>query len=175
LIETELQPPLLIRGPSEDELFPATALRKRKQGRSRRAARSHIPKYAILRQMQNLAIASDIRILLACADEDRQKIIARLIKEPATQKQLIAELGLNSGTISRHMRVLEDADLVLRDRSHSPYSLSASAETFQLLRANKNVTAAISKRRELDIEESGKDLQRAVMGSTEESARSSDG
>lgn len=124
--------------------------------------------------MQNLASASDIKILQACADEDRQKILLRLIRSPATQKELTAELRLNSGTVSRHMKVLKDAELVLRTRSHDPYTLSVSEETWQLLRATTNVSQAITQRRTHEIDERSKEVQRAVMRPAEEPARSED-
>jgi DNA-binding IclR family transcriptional regulator len=125
--------------------------------------------------MQNLASLSDVKILLACADQDRWSILVRLYQESATQKQLIAELGLNSGTASRHMKTLEDAELVVRDRSHGPYTLSVRDEIWQLLRMTINITSAITTRRMREIEERGQELQRAAMRPAEESARSEGG
>jgi len=122
--------------------------------------------------VKNLATQSDVKILAACSDEDRQGILLRLYKKPATQKELIAELQLSSGTISKHMRVLEEAGLVLRSRSHSPYRLTVGEEIWQLLRATTNVSQAISRLTEEAIEERSKELQRAVMTEAEESARS---
>jgi DNA-binding MarR family transcriptional regulator len=125
--------------------------------------------------MVNLAALSDIKILLACADQDRWTILVRLYQEPATQKQLIAELGLNSGTVSRYMKALEDAELVVRDRSHGPYTLSVRDEIWQLLRMTTNVSSAIATRRAREIEERGQELQRAAMRPAEAAARSTEG
>jgi DNA-binding IclR family transcriptional regulator len=91
----------------------------------------------------------DVTFLQAAADPDRHKVLQRLIEGPATQKQLAAELGLNSGTLSKHMAKLTAAGLVRRLRSHAPYELQFRSGVWQLLQANNNLNI---KRARADLE-----------------------
>lgn len=71
----------------------------------------------------------DVTLLKAVADRGCIDLLRALLDGPATQKQLIEGLGLNSGTVSRRMGELEGIGLVTRDRSHGPYRLTLPAET----------------------------------------------
>jgi DNA-binding MarR family transcriptional regulator len=62
-------------------------------------------------------------------------------KDPQTQGQLALELGLNSSTVSRRMRVLEDAALVTRATPHAPYELLFPQKTRELLAAGVDLAA----------------------------------
>jgi DNA-binding HxlR family transcriptional regulator len=68
-----------------------------------------------------------------CADDRRLKVLQHLATRAATQKELRSDLGLGSSLVSRQMKVLEDAGLVARPRSHAPYNLTAPEETVRFL------------------------------------------
>ncbi|HEV3035897.1 MAG TPA: winged helix-turn-helix domain-containing protein [Solirubrobacteraceae bacterium] len=86
-----------------------------------------------------------MQILQVCGDGDRLRILEFLRASPATQKALAAELKINSGTLSRHMALLEAVGLVIRDRSHSPFVLAAPEATRQLLLATTDLNLEISR------------------------------
>lgn len=125
--------------------------------------------------MQNLASAADSKILLACADEQRRAILLKLAEEAATQKQLISEMQLDSSAISRHMKLLEEAELVIRDHSHGPYRLSAPTETWELLRASTNLVSAITKLRYEQVQVQGRRIQEVVMKPVNDLTSAEDG
>jgi predicted transcriptional regulator len=106
---------------------------------------------------------SDGRLLHAYAELERVRIMLRLYRSPATQKELAAELGLNSGVISKQMKVLEDADLVGRPRSHGAYGLVAPRETWAVLRSISNLAAAINTARADADDQWSQEVQRAAM------------
>ena len=50
----------------------------------------------------------------ALADRTRRKLIARLAEQPATVGQLAEPFAISLPAISRHLRVLEEAGLIVR-------------------------------------------------------------
>ena len=52
----------------------------------------------------------------ALADPTRRAILARLAGGPATVSELARPFGLRQPTISKHLRVLEEAGLILQGR-----------------------------------------------------------
>ena len=56
------------------------------------------------------------RAFLALADPARREIIARLSRGPATVNELAEPFSITKQAVSRHIRVLEEADLVTRSR-----------------------------------------------------------
>jgi DNA-binding transcriptional ArsR family regulator len=52
----------------------------------------------------------------ALADPTRRAILERLVRGPATVKELAAPFTISGPAISRHLRVLERAGLVARER-----------------------------------------------------------
>lgn len=56
------------------------------------------------------------RAFLALADPVRRRIIARLSRGPATVNELAEPFSISTQAVSRHIRVLEHADLVTRSR-----------------------------------------------------------
>jgi DNA-binding transcriptional ArsR family regulator len=56
------------------------------------------------------------RAFSALADPTRRAILARLARGEATVSQLTAPFELSQPTISKHLRVLEDAGLIERGR-----------------------------------------------------------
>jgi DNA-binding transcriptional ArsR family regulator len=65
----------------------------------------------------------------ALADPTRRAILARLSVSEATVSELIAPSGLSQPTISKHLKVLEDAGLIEqgRDAQRRPRKLLAAA------------------------------------------------
>jgi DNA-binding transcriptional ArsR family regulator len=55
-------------------------------------------------------------VFAALADPTRRAILARLAEGEATVSELVAPFGLAQPTISRHLKVLEQAGLVSRGR-----------------------------------------------------------
>ncbi len=76
-----------------------------------------------------------ITILQLLADPDRAAIVRELLDCDATQKQLGHLLELSSAAMSRHMRQLEDAGLVHRERSHGPYRLLFRQQVWAVLQS----------------------------------------
>lgn len=67
--------------------------------------------------------------LAALADPTRRAILARLAKGEATVTQLCAPFPISQPAISRHLRVLEDAGLIVRrvDGQRRPCRLAPDA------------------------------------------------
>ena len=68
------------------------------------------------------------RVFSALADPTRRAILARLALGEATVNDLVAPFGLAQPTISKHLKVLERADLVSRgrDAQFRPVRLNAA-------------------------------------------------
>lgn len=96
---------------------------------------------------------SDVTILQALADPDRYRILLLLMQEPATQKQLATALSLNTGTISKHMKVLASAELAHRGRSHSAYELRFETRLREVLREVGNLKLEIIEEKKAVVEE----------------------
>jgi DNA-binding HxlR family transcriptional regulator len=97
--------------------------------------------------------SSDGLLLALLADGDCRLIVDRLLEGDATQRELRDELGLQSGSLSRQMRVLEDAAMVVRERSHGPYELIRPERTRAVLQAAADLAADLSAaRQEVDAE-----------------------
>jgi len=64
-------------------------------------------------------------VFAALADPTRRAILTRLAQGEATVSELAAPFGLRQPTISKHLRVLEDAGLIRqgRDAQRRPRSL----------------------------------------------------
>jgi DNA-binding transcriptional ArsR family regulator len=64
-------------------------------------------------------------VFAALADPTRRAILARLAQGEATVSELAAPFGLRQPTISKHLRVLEDAGLISqgRDAQRRPRAL----------------------------------------------------
>ena len=65
----------------------------------------------------------------ALADPTRRAILARLVKGEATVNELAAPFDISQPAISRHLKVLEDAGMILRrvDGTHRPCRLAPNA------------------------------------------------
>lgn len=96
---------------------------------------------------ESISSPSDVSILQVCGDADRLQILDILRVGPATQKALAAALKINSGTLSRHMALLEAVGLVAHGRSHSPFELAAPEETVRMLIATTDLSLALTRAR----------------------------
>lgn len=67
----------------------------------------------------------------ALADSTRRAILARLIEGEATVSELAAPFAISQPAVSRHLKVLEDAGLILRrtDGTRRPCRLAPDALT----------------------------------------------
>ncbi|MEA2959067.1 MAG: Bacterial regulatory protein arsR family [Alphaproteobacteria bacterium] len=108
-----------------------------------------------------LTTPSDVTILQALADPDRYRILLHLLKNPATQKQLATALSINSGTISKHMKVLSSAELAHKGRSHSAYELRFEERLRNLLREVSNLKLEILDEKRATAAEELEELTRA--------------
>ncbi|MGE0786286.1 MAG: ArsR/SmtB family transcription factor [Sandaracinaceae bacterium] len=65
----------------------------------------------------------------ALADSTRRAILARLVEGEATVNELAAPFAISQPAISRHLKVLEDAGLILRrvDGTRRPCRLAPGA------------------------------------------------
>ena len=90
----------------------------------------------------------DGKLFELLADEPRRTLLRILVRERGglTQRELAAITELNSSTISRRMRELEDAGLVTRRSSHSPYEVVFPTETHALLLAGAELARATVQR-----------------------------
>jgi DNA-binding transcriptional ArsR family regulator len=108
-----------------------------------------------------LSTPSDVTILQALADPDRYRIVLFLLQSPATQKQLATTLSLNSGTVSKHMKVLASAELAHKGRSHSAYELRFEARLRELLGHVSNLKLEILDEKKAIAGEESEMLRRA--------------
>jgi DNA-binding MarR family transcriptional regulator len=58
------------------------------------------------------------RAIALLADPTRLRIVALLAERPRRPSVVAAELGISRPSVSRHLRQLEEAGLVVRTRSH---------------------------------------------------------
>jgi DNA-binding transcriptional ArsR family regulator len=88
-----------------------------------------------LADKKNLALSSDAAILAALGHRDKIRIVERLSEGQAKQKELIKDLGIASGTISRWLAELSRARIVSQDRegTHDAYWLVCGERTNELL------------------------------------------
>ena len=88
-----------------------------------------------LADKKNLEESSDVDLLSELGHREKIRIIERLSDGEAKQKELVAELGLKSGTVSRWLTELTHARVISQDRegSHDPYWLVKPERTNEFL------------------------------------------
>jgi DNA-binding HxlR family transcriptional regulator len=69
--------------------------------------------------------SSDGLLLSLLADADCRLVVDRLLEGAATQRELRVELGLQSGSLSRQMRALEEYGLVRPERTRAVLQAAA--------------------------------------------------
>lgn len=96
-----------------------------------------------------------IRVMKALSDPSRVKIIKMLEKREMCVCELTAALGLAQPTVSKHLRLLEDAELVesskdgswvnyrLQTESPSPYAHAILEQMREWLNGEKEITELI--------------------------------
>jgi DNA-binding transcriptional ArsR family regulator len=77
--------------------------------------------------MVNRAAPELDRAFAALSHPIRRQIVARLALGPATVAEAAAGTEVSKPAISRHLRVLEDADVILRDVRGREHRLSLNA------------------------------------------------
>ncbi len=75
----------------------------------------------------------DVKLLKTFSDDTRLELLLELLEQRATQKELGARFGLPSGSMSRHLRELELAGLVARERAHGAYHVIHPRQTRALI------------------------------------------
>ena len=105
----------------------------------------------------------DVVVLKAIADQGCVDILRSLLAGPATQKQLQAEHGINSGTLSRRMRELEQIGLVERERSHGPYQLVFGEQIRTLVQAAADLGQLGMQRRADEATAYARDLRKEAF------------
>lgn len=73
------------------------------------------------------------RVFSALADPTRRDIVARLAVGDATLTELAASYDVTIQAISKHLKVLADADLVSRSRDAQRRPVHLEAEVFDLM------------------------------------------
>lgn len=103
-----------------------------------------------------------IRVMKALGDPNRVKIIKMLGKKNLCVCEITAVLGLAQSTVSKHLRILEDAGLVanekdgpwinyrLPDETESPYSRAMLDHLQDWLEDNRHVQEALLKAKTVD-------------------------
>jgi DNA-binding MarR family transcriptional regulator len=102
-------------------------------------------------------------LLRTIGDDTRLRILELLLNEPATQRRLAMELDLNSGTVSRHMKALEEVGLVWRPRSHAAYELTHSRRTWDLLQSAAGLAEDLLQSRAESAAERARALRKSGM------------
>jgi DNA-binding MarR family transcriptional regulator len=107
--------------------------------------------------------SSDATLLSLLADADCRRVVERLLESPATQRELRDDLGLQSGSLSRQMRSMEDAKLLVRGRSHGPYELTMPQRTRAVLQAAADLATELSGLQHDVDEERARSLRKGGM------------
>ena len=68
----------------------------------------------------------------------------QLLAQPLNQDGVRQAVGLTSGSASKQLKILEERQLIARERSHSPYRIVAQLEMTGVLQAVADLAAAIS-------------------------------
>jgi DNA-binding transcriptional ArsR family regulator len=82
-----------------------------------------------------IVLASDplSRVFSALADPTRRDIVARLADGDATVNELAEPYDVTVQAVSKHLKVLEDAELVTRTRDAQRRPVHLEAEVFDLM------------------------------------------
>jgi DNA-binding transcriptional ArsR family regulator len=82
-----------------------------------------------------IALATDplSRVFSALADPTRRDIVARLADGDATVNELAEPYDVTVQAVSKHLKVLEDAELVTRTRDAQRRPVHLEAEVFDLM------------------------------------------
>ena len=70
------------------------------------------------------------KVFKALADGTRQEILQLLEEQPYTVGEIVAKFDLSQPTISRHLSVLKEADLVVDQRRGQNGALASSMRQF---------------------------------------------
>ena len=73
------------------------------------------------------------QVFSALADPTRRDMVARLAVADATVGELAEPYDVSLQAVYKHLRVLEDAGLVSRDRAAQPHPVHLQVEVFELM------------------------------------------
>ena len=117
--------------------------------------------------METLDSTPDVTPLQAAGDPERFRILRRLLRGPATQKELAIELEINSGTLSKHIKKLSGAGIIGQQRpGHAPYELRFRDSVAILLQANANLVGERDKAKAAAADLQSRELNEAILRPT---------
>lgn len=104
---------------------------------------------------------ADGKLFGLLADHPCRVILGGLLKarEPLTQRQLIAALGLSSSTVSRRLGELEDVGLVERASPRAPYHLVFEEKTRELMAIALELGSAAAMRMSFEPDTEAQELR----------------
>lgn len=73
-------------------------------------------------------------VLAAIADPSRREIIARLVQGPARVTEIAEPFDMSLNAVSKHLKVLEGAGLVSREKQGREHVITARAEPLRLVK-----------------------------------------
>ena len=82
------------------------------------------------------------RVFFALADPTRRSIVARLAEGDATVTQLAEPYRMTLQAVYKHLRVLEDAELVSRPRGPQPRPVHLETKVFDVTAPGSSATGA---------------------------------
>ena len=108
----------------------------------------------------DLAVDDLVALFKALADPTRLRLAALIVDRARCGQDLAAELGVSTGTVSHHLRVLREANLV-RETRQAPFSFFELelATLQQALKAVSNKKAV----REIAVDDSRSSEERKVL------------
>jgi len=105
----------------------------------------------------------DVKLLKPLADDTRLEVVLELLERPATQKELGAYFGLPSGSMSRHLRELEGAGIVGRERAHGAYRVLHPRQTRALIEAAAGLADELAARHSATATRNARDIRKAGL------------
>ena len=104
-----------------------------------------------------------LKVMKALSDQNRVKIVKMIQhKEPLCVCEIQSCLGLSQSTVSKHLKILEDAELILfqkdglwtnyylNHKTKSPYAATILGNLRHWLEDDENITKLIKKLPKLD-------------------------
>jgi hypothetical protein len=108
---------------------------------------------SILVDQKKIVGPSDVDLLAALSTRDQIRIVERLERAPARQTELVGELGLQSGSVSRWLAEFQALSVVSRGgEKRNVYALVEPAATAELLDAAARLAERLSQVRLNDAE-----------------------
>jgi DNA-binding HxlR family transcriptional regulator len=84
----------------------------------------------------------DVQLFQLLADQTSVEILEHLLDsdDPLAQREIVSQLGISSGVVSKRMVSLELLGVIERPSSHAPYSIVRPDQTRALLEAANDLS-----------------------------------